>query len=114
MVKYLKDFTCMISLADDVAVIFDEIIDIPKSEVISSSNGTNHRVIFVLLLAIACLLLLFAIILKYYIKRRFHAFYFNSVMIENLVRQWFFQGDNKNCFTSSNQMAHYAMRLFQI
>ena len=33
-------------------------------------------------------------------------------MIGNLVRQWFFQGDNKKYFTSNNQMAHYGMHLF--
>ena len=33
-------------------------------------------------------------------------------MIDDLVRQWFFQGDNKIYFTSNNTEVHYGMHLF--
>ena len=33
-------------------------------------------------------------------------------MIKDLVRRWFFQGDNKSYFTSNNTIARYGMYLF--
>ena len=65
--EYLKDCTCMKSLADDLVVTQDQIADTQESVV--SILVINYWLIGFVLLSIACLLLLVVIALKYYIKR---------------------------------------------
>ena len=48
----------MKSLADNVLVIWDEVVDTTKSAVINPSDGINYCLIAVILLALECLLLL--------------------------------------------------------
>ena len=63
--EYLKECEWVKSLIDDLVPIYDEIDDTPKSVVINPSNGINYCLIAVSLLAIACLLLLVIMIVKY-------------------------------------------------
>ena len=58
----------MKSLADDVVVTYDEIVDTPKSAVINPSDGINYWLIAVILLAMGCLLFLVFIVVKYYMR----------------------------------------------
>ena len=58
----------MKSLADDVVVTCDEIEDTPERASINLSDGINYWLISVVLLSITYLLLLMAIIVKYYMK----------------------------------------------
>ena len=60
----------MKSLADDLVVSYDEIVDTPETTLINSSGGINHGLIAVVLLATACLLLLMVMVVKYYMKPR--------------------------------------------
>ena len=48
----------MKSLADNVLVIWDEVVDTTESAVISPWDGINYWLIAVILLALECLLLL--------------------------------------------------------
>ena len=68
MGEYLKDCEYITSLVDDLVVTCDEVENIPKSTSISPSNGINYWLIAAALLAIACLLLLLAITVKYHMK----------------------------------------------
>ena len=52
-----------------MVVTCDEIEDTQKTVVVNPSNGIDYRLIVVVLLAIACLLLLVAIDVNYYMKR---------------------------------------------
>ena len=70
IVEYLKDCEFMKSLADDLVVSCDEIVDTPETALINSSGGINHGLIAVVLLATACLLLLMVMVVKYYMKPR--------------------------------------------
>ena len=67
--EYLKDFTCMKSLFDDLAVTCDEIEDTQESVVVNTSKRINYWLIVVVLFAIACLLSLVTIVVKYCMKR---------------------------------------------
>ena len=59
----------MKSFVNDLIVTCHEIENTPKSAVYSPSNGINYWFIAVFLLTtIACLLLLVAVIFKYYMK----------------------------------------------
>lgn len=59
----------MKSPVNDLVVSCDEIEDTPKSVVINYSGGINYQLITAVLLAITCLLMMVAIIVKYYMKR---------------------------------------------
>ena len=59
----------MKNLVNDLVVTRNETIDTPEIGPINHSNGVNYWLIDVILLAIACLLLLMATVVKYYIKR---------------------------------------------
>lgn len=86
-----------------------------KTTSFNSKDKANNWLIADVLLAIACLLLLAIILIKYYLKRglAFHVYYCISIMIENLVRQRFFQEDNKRYFTSNNNIqTYYDVELF--
>ena len=52
--KYLKDCECMKSLVNDVVITCDEIVETPKCAPINPSDGINHWLIAVALLAITC------------------------------------------------------------
>ena len=54
---------------DDDVVTCDEREHTPESVVINPGNGTNHWLVAIVLLAITCLLLLVAIVVKCYMKR---------------------------------------------
>ena len=58
-------------MADNLVVTWDcdETEHIPESASINSSNGTDYLLISVILLAIACLLLLVIMVVKYYMER---------------------------------------------
>ena len=59
----------MKSLTDHLIVSCDETEDTPETTSINRNDKTNYRLLTVILLAIACLLLLVAIV-KYNMKRR--------------------------------------------
>ena len=77
LVQLLPSFTIIMRLANTwktakvslMVVTCDEIEDTQKTVVVNPSNGIDYRLIVVVLLAIACLLLLVAIDVKYYMKR---------------------------------------------
>ena len=82
----------MKNLVNDLVVTRNETTDTPEIGPINHSNGVNYWLIDVILLAIACLLLLMATVVKYYIKRGLTIAYFLhiSIIIKDLVVQWFF------------------------
>ena len=63
--EYLQNCTCMKSLADDLVVTRNEIVDTPETTSISPSDKINCWLISVVLLAIVCLLLLEVIVVMY-------------------------------------------------
>lgn len=46
-------------------------------------------------------------------NEQLHAYCGISIMIEDLLRQWNFQGNDEKYFKSNNTKAHYAMHLFE-
>ena len=60
----MKDCECIKSLNGDLVVICDKTGNTLESVVINSSDGISYWLIAVVLLAITCLLLLVAIIVK--------------------------------------------------
>ena len=58
----------MKSLANDLINTCDEIVDTPNNIAINLNNGINYWLFTVVLLAIVCLLLLLAIVVKHYMK----------------------------------------------
>ena len=59
----------MKSLADDLVVTYDEILDTPDTTSINSNDKTNYWLIASVLLAVTWLLLLLAVIVvKYHVK----------------------------------------------
>lgn len=65
--EYLKDCSCNKNLVDDIETC-NEIASTPESTSIISYGKTNYWLIAIILLAITCLLLLAAIVVKYYMK----------------------------------------------
>ena len=59
---------CMKSLTDDLAVMRDETKDTPEATSINPNGKANYWLRNVVILAIACLLLLVAIVVKYYMN----------------------------------------------
>ena len=57
-------------LVDDVAVTCDKIVDMAESAVNNSNNVIRYWPIAIVLLSIAFLLLLVAIVVKYFVKRK--------------------------------------------
>ena len=55
-------------LVDNIVVTRDEIADNPEIISIKSANKTNYWFIYVILLAITCLLFLTAIAVQYFMK----------------------------------------------
>ena len=69
MGEYFKDRACIKSLADDLVVTCDEILDTPDTTSINSNDKTNYWLIASVLLAVTWLLLLLAVIVvKYHVK----------------------------------------------
>ena len=68
MGEYFKDSACMKSLADDLVVTCDEILDTPDTTSINSNDKTNYWLIATVLLAVTWLLLLAVIVVKYHVK----------------------------------------------
>ena len=68
MGEHLKYCMCIKSHVYDLIVAWDEIEGIAESALINPSNEINYWLIAVVLLTIACLLLLVAIFVKYYMK----------------------------------------------
>ena len=52
-------------LADDLVVPCDETVDMPEAVLINPNDKTNHWLLTVVLLAIACLILLVVIVVNY-------------------------------------------------
>ena len=64
----LKNCTCKKSLVDYLEVTCDQVVDTAKTAPINSTNKTNYRLLFVVLLAISYLLLLLIIAVKCSLK----------------------------------------------
>lgn len=72
----------MKSLTDDLAVMRDETKDTPEATSINPNDKANYWLRNVVILAIACLLLLVAVV-KYYMKisQQIHAYYHISIEV---------------------------------
>ena len=97
---------------DDAVVTCDGIEDTPESGAINPGNGINSWLITVVLLAIAFLLLLVVVIVKYHIKYGLTTPFFLSYY-NNDCGKWCFQRNNKNYFTrNKDHMTCYGLWLF--
>ena len=111
MGEYLKYCTGRKSLVDDLAVTCNEMENIPENASINCSNGIIYWLVAFVLLAIACLLQLIVMAVKYCMKHDLTIPYRLSILMNNLARQWLFRGDNKKYFTSNNTEAHCGVHL---
>ena len=92
--KYLKDCECMKSLVDDPIVTCDEIVDTPESATVNPSNGINYWIIDFVLSAIAYLLLLMIIVVKYYMKNGLRIVKMSSTKEINIKNHAYYFFDN--------------------
>ena len=65
---FLKDCKCRESLIDDALFTCDDIVDTPETISINPGDKTNYWILDILLVAIACLILVVVIVVKYYMN----------------------------------------------
>ena len=90
----MEDCECMKSIVDDPIVPCDEIVDTPESGSVNPSNGINYWIIAFVLSAIAYLLLLMIIVVKYYMKNGLRIGKMSSIKEINIKNHAYYFFDN--------------------